>query len=80
MLITPFPKTLLDIMVYNMEKTKRPSWSQAQSVLENLYIKVNTRSWYRMFNNILDGDVWIVSLDENYSLDVTPFGNSINVH
>ena len=25
MLMTPFPKTLLDIMVYNMEKTKRPS-------------------------------------------------------
>ena len=51
-------------MVYNMEKTKRTSWNQAQSGLENLFTKVNTRSLYWMFNNILDGDVWIVSLDE----------------
>ena len=46
MLITPFSKTLLDIMVDNMEKAKRLWSNQAQSGLENLCIKVNIRQWF----------------------------------
>ena len=44
MSMTPFSKTLLDIMVDIMEKTKRPSSNQAYSGLEILFIKVNSRS------------------------------------
>ena len=46
MSMNPFSKTLLDIMVYNMVKTKRPSSNQAYSGLETLCIKVNSLSWY----------------------------------
>lgn len=56
------------MVLYNMEKTKRLWSNQAQLGLDNLCIKVNTRSWYSesdlsLLKNTLDGDVLIVSID-----------------